>query len=378
MDYDILIKTFDKTSEGEYNETSEGNPFNVSFKSGIVISSISVVGPSKFYSAPYTQLQAGLINSLNKYFRIEGVDEEYELTFESEEFPGNDFPEEIPEEELPEMQLKFPLSQLPGDVEQDTLSFNKYNESSGEWEKIDTSTENGYMIADVTGFSLWGINGTQEESETSPSGGGGGGGSSIDIFEMSLPEDTDETFELRNNDRVQVELDNEVYLFNNEDNSNSESTLSFDGDDLVFDGGDERTFDLNNDGQDDLRIVLDESDIFSATFNFLAIEEDETSEEELNESTQTDSSSSSSGNELNITSNEEESNENQDDDTSSSAVDLGDQNNNNNNNEQPSEEATQAPGLGGFITANAPTVGGISLAVLIIAGIIGYFVFFRK
>ncbi|MFP4401802.1 MAG: right-handed parallel beta-helix repeat-containing protein [Candidatus Nanoarchaeia archaeon] len=349
--------------EVQHVELEGDNSDNINVQEHRTTPSILVGAFNEFNNMP-----TNLENTLNKYFKIEMLtnqiqEEGIQVINESDE-PSL--------ENQPFMQLKFPLSELPNNLQENTISFNRYNETSQEWETIETFIEDGYIVANITEFSTWGISGEEQQPQSS---GGGGGGSSIDMFVLNLPEDRDETFELNGNDRVQVELDGNVYIFYNEDNSNSQSTLSFEGDDYTFEVGDEQIFDLNNDGQDDLRIILDDSRIFEGTFNFLAVEEDET-QEESNEEDETvqdeDDSLSGSGSEFNVTQTDNNNN-NEEDDTPTTTQDETSEDNLG----EGQVDEVQAP-AGGFIQANAPTIIGGTVGLVIILAIAGYFFFVRK
>lgn len=72
-----------------------------------------------------------------------------------------------------------------GNIDEETLKVNYYNETSGEWQELDSivNTTGNYVYAIVSHFSLYGVFGeerssTSSSSSSSSGSGGGGGGSS--------------------------------------------------------------------------------------------------------------------------------------------------------------------------------------------------------
>ena len=271
--------------------------------------------------------------------------------------------------------IKYPLSQV-GNLQQNTLQMHFWDGSAWNSCPGNETVEDGYLVCETDHFSTWAVSGEEEQTTTTGGGGGGGGGgSSSETYDILLTEETDESLGLEEDDEVDVEFNGTTYNFEATETGNNGNVLTYDDTDYEFTVAAEETFDLNGDGRDDLIITLDQADVFGATFTFEGIEED-TGEVQVVEQTQSDQTPEDTS------TNEEESqtpqNQQQDEEPTSQTQQVSGAQGSEVATTSGADQPTPSAGLGGLLTADTPTVVGALIGLLVLLGLIGGGIYYRR
>ncbi|MFC1722849.1 right-handed parallel beta-helix repeat-containing protein [Nanoarchaeota archaeon] len=144
---------------------------------------------------------------------------------------------------------------------EDSLVLEYFNETSGLWETFDpprggVNTEENYVWANVTHFSIFGIGGSGAPQSRASSGGGSGGGSSGRTYYITLTEEGIELW-LRRYDRIKFDSNGESHTLTLKSTDQDKITLNVKSESTTFDMnlGESVIVDLNQDNLDDVAIT---------------------------------------------------------------------------------------------------------------------------